>query len=77
MHMCVPARPWRATMQVRSRPLGGVANPAFVDSYIFTDLSRVPAFTRRYVDVEGLSPGKGYQVRHEGMLHAARDGWMA
>lgn len=50
--------------QVRSRPLGGTANPAFVDQYIFTDLNQIPPFQRRYVDVEGLSPGKGFQVRH-------------
>lgn len=47
---------------MRSRPLGGSASPAWVDQYIYYDLSKIPAVTRRYVEIEGLSPGAGYQV---------------
>lgn len=49
-------------MQVRSRPLGGLAAPSWVDQYIYEDPSKIPSVTRRYIDIEGLSAGTGYQV---------------
>ena len=47
--------------QVRSRPLGGDASPAFVDQY--SNLANLSPITCRYAEVADLSPGKGYEVR--------------
>ena len=49
-------------LQVRGRPLGGTAVPAIVDQYANSKLDDLPVYTKRYIDVEGLRAGTGYQV---------------